>query len=268
MAYNINMNMKNDYSFLFSSMGSGFASGGLGNLNFLSDYGSIKNGSYGKLLKAYYNKAENDNTSTSVSKTERESISNKLSTSLAKDSAKILTDIDKAAGKVKESADALTSKGKDSVFNAKEIIAENEDGTTTRKQQYDMDAIYKAVSGFVKDYNSLVDSIGKSGSANVQKAGSNMSNITSLYSKNLEKVGIKVGADKKLSIDEDTFKKADASKVKSLFNDSSSFARNISSQASFVNYAASREAQKANTYNNTGYYNNNYAIGDLFNSIF
>lgn len=52
MSYNINMHLKNDYSFLFSGMSTS-SGGSLGNLNFLSDYQSIKNGSYGKLLKAY-----------------------------------------------------------------------------------------------------------------------------------------------------------------------------------------------------------------------
>ena len=42
--------MKQNYSFLFQSMS------GNSNLNFLSDYMSIKNGSYGKLMKAYYGK--------------------------------------------------------------------------------------------------------------------------------------------------------------------------------------------------------------------
>ena len=101
----------------------------MGNLNFLSDYASIKNGSYGKLLKAYYKKTGNDNTSTSSTK--EESKSDKLSTSISEDSAKTLTAIESSAGKVQESASALTSKGENSVFKPKEIKTENADGTTT-----------------------------------------------------------------------------------------------------------------------------------------
>ncbi len=56
----INVNAKNDYSFLFSGM-----SGSSGaNLNFLSDYASIKNGSYGKLLKSYYGAGKDSSTAT------------------------------------------------------------------------------------------------------------------------------------------------------------------------------------------------------------
>ena len=46
----INIQAKPDMSFLLSSLGSGAA--GVAVSNFLSDYASIKNGSYGKLMKA------------------------------------------------------------------------------------------------------------------------------------------------------------------------------------------------------------------------
>lgn len=261
----MNINMKPDYSFLFSSMSTRSGSS-LGNLNFLSDYYSIKNGSYGKLLKAYYAKVGNDDTS--ASGTETEDKSSQLSTSLSADSAKTLAAIDKSADNLKESADALINKEEDSIFAEKEVTVKNEDGTSTTTKEYDMDAIYDAVSTFVKDYNALLDTVAKSDSANVQRTASNMTNITSLYAKTLEKVGVTVGTDKKLSIDEEAFKSADMEKIKATFNDSRSFAYSISSQASFIDYAASREATKANTYNFNGTYSNNYLTGNLFNGIF
>lgn len=260
----MNINMKPDYSFLFSSMSTSSGSS-LGNLNFLSDYASIKNGSYGKLIKAYYDKVGNDS---STSSTGSDKTSNKISTSLSADSAKTLANIDKAADKLKESADALINKGTDSLFKEKEVTTKNEDGTTTTTKEYDMDAIYNAVSTFVKDYNSLLDNVSKSDSANVRKSASNMTNITSMYSKTLEKIGITVDKNNKLSIDKGSFKSADISTIKSTFNNSPSFAYTISSQASFIDFAASREATKANTYNYAGSYSNNYSMGNLFNSIF
>ena len=48
----MNIHEKQDVSFLFGSLGSGAAS--VAGSNFLSDYAAIKNGSYGKLMKAYY----------------------------------------------------------------------------------------------------------------------------------------------------------------------------------------------------------------------
>lgn len=61
----INVGNNQDYSYLFQSLSS--SSGGMGNLNFLSDYASIKNGSYGKLLKTYYG-ARQDSSTAEVSK--------------------------------------------------------------------------------------------------------------------------------------------------------------------------------------------------------
>ena len=54
MGIGIDMGNKQNYSYLFQSLSS--SGGGMGNLNFLSDYASIRNGSYGKLLKTYYAK--------------------------------------------------------------------------------------------------------------------------------------------------------------------------------------------------------------------
>ena len=60
----ITIQTKTDYSFLFSGLstsntGSGFGMSG----SWLSDYASIKNGSYGKLMRAYYNETSNDSVS-------------------------------------------------------------------------------------------------------------------------------------------------------------------------------------------------------------
>ena len=53
--YNSNV----DYSALFGGTSN---SSSLGGTNILSDYASIKNGSYGKLLKAYYAKQDAEKT--------------------------------------------------------------------------------------------------------------------------------------------------------------------------------------------------------------
>jgi len=257
----MNINVRSDVSYLFSNLSSSGSSSSLGNLNYLSDYASIKNGSYGKLLKAYYNKVGRDSSSTSTSN------SSKLSTSLAADSVKTLTAIESSAGKLKESADSLINKGTDSLFKEKNVTTKNDDGTTTTTKQYDTEAIYKAVSTFVTNYNSLIDSVSKSDSSSVSKAASNMTNITSLYSKTLEKVGITVGSDNKLILDKEAFESADISTLKSVFNNSPSFAYSISTQASYIDYAASREALKANTYNYTGSYSSNYSVGNLLDSL-
>ena len=50
---------------IYSTLLGGGTTGGTGASTLLSDYASIKNGSYGKLLKAYYAKQDAENASMS-----------------------------------------------------------------------------------------------------------------------------------------------------------------------------------------------------------
>ena len=64
-----------------------------------TDYASIKNGSYGKLVSAYYKKVETEDGKSSSSST-------------IKDSKEKLNSINDAAGKLADSADKLLNKGR------------------------------------------------------------------------------------------------------------------------------------------------------------
>lgn len=260
----MSINLKPDVSYLFSSMNNKSTSNFL-DFSFLSDYASIKSGSYSKLVKAYYSKLESDNAS---SKTDTKNPADKLSTSLAQDSSKKLANIKSSADSLKDSALELMETGKESLFVEKNIVTKNEDGTETTTKGYDMDAVYKAVSDFVDNYNKVIDDVNESDSSTVQSAAKNMTNITNLYTNTLKDIGIAIGEDNKLTVDEKTFKAADAEKIKDAFNGSHSFASSVSSQASFVNSAATREASKANTYTGNGTYSNNFSTGDIFSSLF
>lgn len=253
----INIKAKNDCSFLFSSLGS--SGSGVSNLNFLSDYASIKNGSYRKLMKAYYAK---DNPSKEVSSLA------KKNTSTSSDSTKTLADIQSTTDSLKESADALLVKGNKSLFNEKDITVKNQDGTTTTTTGYDTNAIYKAVSNFVDDYNSVIKASKESSSASIVNRTSSLVNATFTNKNMLSRIGITIKDDNTLSLDEDTFKSADMNTVKNLFNGNSSYGYRVSAQASMINYSADAEASKANTYNWKGSYANNYSSGNIFNSFF
>lgn len=255
MGININVNTKQDYSYLFRNL-SGSKGSSMGNLNFLSDYAAIKNGSYGKLMKAYYAKDTADSSSkTAAGKTDNKT-DNKTenkTTSTAKDSADTLAKIQKSADGLKESADKLIAKGKDSLFASKE---------------YDADAIYSAVSDFVKDYNELIDNASDSSSNNVLSKSLTLVNQTAANKNLLEKVGITLNDDDTLSIDEKAFKSANMTTVKSLFNNTGSYAYKASAQASLIDFAAENESSKANTYTMNGTYGNNYSMGSIMDTWF
>ena len=55
----INIQMKQDVSYLFSGLNNNNTSGILGS-DFLSQYASIKNGSYSRLMRAYFSECSSD----------------------------------------------------------------------------------------------------------------------------------------------------------------------------------------------------------------
>ena len=245
---NISSYDSNSISTLFSGLSSGRtqSSSDLLGINY-TDYASIRGGGYYKLMKNYY--AESKSTSPS-------------STATSKDSTASLARIEDGAEALKDSADKLLEKGKDSIFNKVETT--NKDGSTTNS--YDTDKIYKAVSDFVDQYNSMIDTAGKSNVKSILNAESTMVSMTNKNSALLDSAGISIGSDNKLTINKDEFKKADMSTVKSMFNSTGSYAYQVSAQASMINYYAENEASKANTYNNAGAYTYNYATGEMYNS--
>ncbi len=240
MGIKINVQTRNDYSYLFNSMNQ---KNGLANSNFLSDYSSIKNGSYGKLMKAYYSNSNISDELKGMAK-------NKVA-AVSKDDSATLTKVQKGASDLKASVDKLSANGKDSVYESE-----------------DEEAAYKAVSQFVGQYNSLVRTGEGAFSSSINSRTQMMESTTNVSVKNLAKIGITVNMDKSLSIDKDAFMKASTEDVQKLFSGSNSFGSRVASQADFVAKAAENEAAKANTYSAGGVYANAYNTGNLFNSKF
>ena len=253
MSYNFNV------STLFSGLNSGRTSGTSGLSSVLSDYGAIRNGSYGKLLKAYYNNVDNRAVKSAYNSAVKNS-----NTSTAADSSATIKELQSTTDDLTSSAKDLYTTGSKSVFNKKSVTDEN--GQTT--QQYDTDAIYKSVKSFVDDYNSVLEAADKSADTKVQNSVIGMINYTKMESNMLSKLGITIGSDYQMSIDEDTFKKADMSVAKSLFNGTGSYAYTIASKSAMTNSYADMEAAKANTYTKYGSYGSTYSSGSIYNSYF
>lgn len=97
----------NSMNTLFSSLGSTSSNSGSSDMLGISysDYASIKNGSYRKLVSAYYSKVENENQTASSSD--------------IKDNKEKLNMIKDSADKLKDSAGKLLDKGKNSLFQTK-----------------------------------------------------------------------------------------------------------------------------------------------------
>lgn len=243
----INIQMRTDVSYLFSGLGSsGTSQTGMTASNFLADYASIKNGSYGKLMKAYYSETAGD-TVKSIAKNKTASA---VSTALSKEETKEYAKLETATDALKESADALLDK---KLYEEKD----EED-----------DKLYQAVSSFVTDYNAVLKAAEDTTDSTVQRRVESMKSNTEAREKTLAAVGITIGEDSTLSLDKDTFNKAALSKVQSLFQGSGSYSYQISAQSSLINYAADKVINRGSVYTTNGTYSAGFGNGNLFSTYF
>ena len=251
------MNLWNS-GFLFNG---GASSSSNGIYSRLSEYNNSRSGAYYKVVKAYYAKQSGTDTKTDTKNSTG-------TTSKKTEAEQAYSGVQSSAKALISSADKLIATGKNSLFELKDIETKDENGQEITKKGYDTDAIYNAVKGFVDNYNTLMSAASSSGSSTIQNQATSMANNTKAYEKLLSKVGITIGANHKLSIDQATFKAADMTTVKTLFNGNASFAYSASSKASLISFSANSEANKKSMYTNNGTYNNAYSSGSFMNSIF
>ena len=253
----ISMYDSSSVSTLFSSLGSSKSTGsGLFGIN-LSEYASIRSGSYGKLMRSYFSMDSTKGTSKSDDSTKNTIEDLATTTSTSKDSTKTLAAIESDAKELTDSAKALYTRSNNKVF------------TKDSGGSYDTDKIYKAVKRFADDYNSMLDTAGKSSTNRISRSISSMKNETSYNEKPLKEIGITVDEKTgKLSVDETTFKSADTEKIKNLFNGTGSYAYSVATKAAMTESYAKSEAAKSNTYTKNGTYNYNYNSGNIFTDMF
>ena len=253
----ISMYDSSSVSTLFSSLGSSKSTGsGMFGIN-LSEYASIRSGSYGKLMRSYFSMDSAKSTSKSDDSTKNTIEDLATTTSTSKDSTKTLAAIESDAKELTDSAKALYTRSNNKVF------------TKDSGGSYDTDKIYKAVKRFADDYNSMLDTAGKSSTNRISRSVSSMKNETSYNEKPLKEIGITVDEKTgRLSVDETTFKSADTEKIKNLFNGTGSYAYSVATKAAMTESYAKSEAAKSNTYTKNGTYNYNYNSGNIFTDMF
>ncbi|MDE5873753.1 MAG: hypothetical protein K2H07_07555, partial [Lachnospiraceae bacterium] len=194
----------------------------------LGDYAAIQNGTYYRLAKSNYAKQ-------AAEEKGEKAIDSKLSLSSMKSNGDAL----------KAAADKLSDR---SLWQKKTIKSKDEvTGQIIEKEDYDRAAINNAIKEYVKAYNDMVESAGNAETKSVLRTATTMIGDTAAQSKLLDKIGIKIGADNKLSIDEDKLKDASMGDLKTLFEGAGSYADKISTRASSI----SRTAKEA-TDNYTG----------------
>ena len=244
----------NFYNMFFNTSGSGNnnAAAGIfsGGSTAIGDLSLIKSGAYKKLLNAYYDvqKPEKGRTSASSSTT----------------ASKFINGVEDSTGKLQSAkndasslSDALKKLSNRSLYMNKR----DEKGNLVKGEKgeavYDTEAIGKAVKEFVESYNSFIDSTGNLNSTKMLSKTLDVIKTTSKNAGLLADIGIRIGSDNKLKLDEDKLKEAKVSTINSLFTGSGSYGSNISAKAneSFrIASSSSYAGTRASSYTYSGAY--------------
>ena len=199
------------------------------------DFSLMKSSGYRSLVSSYYNKSAIATSNQTTSTTE---------SSLDVDYSKVKED----ATELATSSSALYTTGDKSLFKVDD------------KGNYKTEELYKAVSSFVKDYNSAIKSANESDNTALKNIANTMISTTSAYTNTLKDIGITINENHSLAIDEKKFMDSEMSKVKSLFNSTASYGYQIGAQA----MSLSSTSVLQSTYNNSGSYQ--YQYGAIFSS--
>ncbi len=207
------LNSGNDiYSSIFGTSNNGST----GSTFSLGDQYMIRNGTYKKLMKAYY--ATDD--------AEKESDSEEEST----ESKTSLLGVKANAASLNNSLEDLK----------KTTLFESTGVDEAGNQTYDREKILEGVKSFVEDYNDYIKSSGDLDQESILRKTLKMTKMTLANSNLLSQVGIQVKGDNTLSLDEDTLKEAKITTLTTLFN-------GVGSYGDQIQQAARQSYQQANS---------------------
>ncbi|MDE7183759.1 MAG: hypothetical protein K2O40_04600 [Lachnospiraceae bacterium] len=148
------------------------------------------------------------------------------------------------------SAAALKADGE--ALASSELFAKIKDQDGNETDEYNVKKILSTAKSFVNNYNKMFDKAESSANSGVLSNLSYIRNRTANNTKALKEFGISVDKKGRLSLDEDTFKKADMSKVQDFFKDYGSY---VASNASRVDYYMNTNANAASGYTSRASYN-------------
>ena len=185
-----------------------------GNSFGLSDLTMIQNGSYGKLMKAYYATDKAGKSSESTETKEKEEQAKYVG-------VKSLEDL--------RSASLYEPTGTD------------ENGAAV----YDRDKITKSIKDFVSNYNSFIKSTADVDNVSLLRKSVNMVGSTSRNLSMLSKVGITLGENNQLVVNEDKLKSAKLTDISSMFQGSGSYGDSLQSMTRQTYQLANSQAYQS-----------------------
>ena len=242
----MNINSILDISTLFSSIpksNTSVANASFNSLSsLLSDYNLIKTGSYGKLMSAYYDKSSDT------------SFLNPVTSNVKYVDKNALEAVQTNASSLLESTDSFMTKTDNLFFEDEEIT--------------DIDSLSDAVSDFTNNYNNLLKEASTSTATSVSGEANNLTIMTELNEKDLNKIGISIDENNLLSFDEDTFKNASKEDIKSVFHDSSSYVSSVALKATMIEQYAKMAENDSVSYTSDGSASTAYTSGSIIDTLF
>lgn len=231
MGTNINSNLFQSFSF------------NSGDQKFFSDYASIKNGSYAKLLKAYYGRGYDSSTSSAGGTKSRSS--NVLE--------KLLEERrnPKVSEEVQEANSNLT-KGISTLKSSVSVLQNEKTYTDTENGQTAADKVVSAMKDYVAQYNNVVTTAKQSTLLGKTSHVAAMMRSTAANADKLSEMGITINKNGTLQMNENKLKATDISKVQELFSnkDITSYGSTVMSRLQFAGSAAgvnSTNSEKTNS---------------------
>lgn len=253
----LTVNNGNGLSTLFSSLNnSGSQSGVNGLSSLLSEYNSIRSGSYAKLAKQYYSGTDKTANKLFNGYKDENGVSDKLNAdSEIKQNKSLISDV----SSFKKSLGAL--KNDDTLFEKKTVT----DADGNQKNDYDYDKIYSKLDSFVKAYNSVVDAGSESESNTVLRNTLGMTKAVDASRRTLEAAGLSVNSDNTLSVSKDALMKGDMNSLKYLFAGASNFSRQLETLSTNVASQAASDVYSLGGYTSTGAYKQ--TLETIYNTV-
>ena len=180
---------------------------GSGLAGLLGEYNSIKNGSYGRLMRQYYASARSSVSSGSSSA----SGSNILEQILEeRRNPKVSEEVTNANSQLNMSVSSLKSSLK--TLQSASTYEDTEKGSTATEK------MTSALKSYVSSYNDAVASSKKTTMSNYSGNIAGMMKATAANAEDLKEIGITINNDGTINLDEKKLKTAEPDKVKSIFS--------------------------------------------------
>lgn len=251
----ININGGNNLTDMFKSI---FGAANSGSSSFLSNYASIRNGSYRKLMNAYYDKKDSNRVSSGKDK---DYTSTLYKNSIRGTGASAVDG--EGLSEAKSVAQSMQSSLTTLMDRKKNVFKKDENGN------YDVDKIYNAVNSFVKSYNDMLNVSDTLDDERTLDKILSMARYTSSNRSALAYSGITFNDRSEMVLDKDKFSKMDMNAIKNMFQGTGSYASQMLSRATNIQSAAKLSLDSASgIYGSSGSYENYFNTGSIYKGWF